>query len=258
LPAAGCRDERAADSPARLTVFAAASLAEAFGELAARFEAGREGVTVALNLAGSQQLAHQLSQGAPADVFASADQRQMAAAVSTGRIAAGAARIFAGNRLVVIYPSANPGRLEGLPDLARPGLRLVLAAAEVPAGGYAQAFLANAAADPAFGAGFQAAVLRNVVSYEENVRAVLSKVLLAEADAGVVYASDAQAARPDALGELAIPLGLNVTAAYPIAPLTDSLRPELADAFVAFVVGPEGQQILARHGFLPRDEVPAP
>jgi molybdate transport system substrate-binding protein len=258
LAAAGCRGERSAEAAARLTVFAAASLAEAFAELAAGFEAGREGVTVAFNLAGSQQLAHQLSQGAPADVFASADQRQMAAAVSTGRIAAGAARIFAGNRLVVIYPPANPGRLEGLPDLARPGLRLVLAAAEVPAGAYAQTFLANAAADPAFGAGFQTAVLGNVVSYEENVRAVLSKVLLAEADAGIVYASDARAAQPGALGELAIPAELNVTAAYPIAPLADSPRPDLAAAFVAFVVGPEGQEILARHGFLPGDEAAAP
>jgi molybdate transport system substrate-binding protein len=215
-------------------------------------------VTVALNLAGSQQLAHQLSQGAPADVFASADQRQMAAAVSTGRIAAGAARIFAGNRLVLVFPPANPGRLATLSDLARPGLRLIVTAEEAPAGAYAQAFLANAAADPAFGPGFKAAVLQNVVSYEENVRAVLSKVLLGEADAGIVYVSDAQAAGPGELGQLAIPPDLNVIAAYPIAPLADSSRPELAAAFIAFVLGPEGQQILAAHGFLPRDEVVAP
>jgi molybdate transport system substrate-binding protein len=238
--------------PATLTVFAAASLAQAFAELGALFEAQHPGVEVAFNFAGSQQLAQQLAQGAPGDVFASADAAQMSIAIERGRVRPGAPRDFARNRLVVIYPKDNPAGLVDLRDLARPGLRsrLVLAAAAVPAGAYTLAFLDKASADSRFGAQFKDAVLSNAGSYEENIRAVLSKVVLGEAFAGIVYESDVSGDVANEVGRIEIPDALNVLATYPIASIADGARPDLAQAFVEFVLSPEGQDVLAQHGFL--------
>lgn len=236
--------------PATLTVFAAASLTESFGELGKLFEEQHPGVTVVFNFAGSQQLVQQLAQDAPADVFASANNPQMQAAVDAGRVDAGSPQTFVRNLLVVVTPADNPGGLNSLQDLARPGLKLVLAAPEVPVGQYAQQFLEQAGQDPSFGPDFVAGVTQNVVSYEENVRAVLSKVSLGEADAGIVYATDAASAG-DAVRTLPIPDALNVVAAYPLAPVTDSAQAELAAQFIALVLSPEGQAVLARYGFDP-------
>jgi len=236
------------DNPQTLTVFAATSLTEAFTKIGQEFEAGHAGVKVEFNFAGSQQLAQQLAQGAQADVFASANQAQMDAAVSAGRVDAGTAEIFARNRLVVIYPKDNPASLTRLLDLAKPGLKLVLAAKEVPVGGYSLQFLEKASQSSDFGGYFGGNVLANVVSYEENVRAVYSKVALGEADAGIVYTSDIP--KDEArVGSLEIPDELNVLATYPIAPLQDSPNPELAASFVEFVISPAGQAILSEYGF---------
>ncbi len=239
-------------APATLTVFAAASLAQAFAELGERFEVQHPGVEVVFNFAGSQQLAQQLAQGAPGDVFASADAAQMSITIERGRVRPGAPRDFARNRLVVVYPKDNPAGLVDLRDLARPGLRgrLVLAAAAVPAGAYTLHFLDKASADPRFGAQFKDAVLSNAGSYEENVRAALSKVVLGEAFAGIVYESDVAGEAANEVGHIEIPDALNVLATYPIAPIADSARPDLAQAFVDFVLSPEGQDVLAKHGFL--------
>jgi len=247
---AGCRPGSGQQSEAsgELIVFAAASLTEAFDELAHQFELDNPGVTVVLNLAGSQQLAHQLSQGAPADVFASADQEQMAAAVTVGRVKAGSQQPFAANELALIMPIDNPAGLRTLSDLARPGLKLILAAPEVPVGHYAGLFLAAAAADPGFGPIFQERVLANVVSYEENVRAVLSKVRLGEADAGIVYHSDVRPGLDQEVGQIAIPEPLNVEAVYVIAPLSNSQHPSLASRFIEFVLSPQGQALLIDNG----------
>jgi molybdate transport system substrate-binding protein len=247
-------------SPNSLTVFAAASLTEAFTDMGEAFKARNPGLEVVFNFAGSQQLAQQLAQGAPADVFASANQTQMDAAIQAGRLTMDDPQVFARNRLVVIYPKGNPGGLTRLGDLARPGIKLVLAAKEVPAGSYAMQFLEKASqsrhsrdqsAD--FGAGFKEAVLSNVVSYEENVRSVYSKLALGEADAGIVYATDVPRGNPDGVGRLEVPAALNAVAEYPIAVVRDSPNPSLAEAFVAFVLSPEGQQILAGYGFTPAD-----
>lgn len=237
--------------PATLAVFAAASLTEAFTELGRAFEAAHPGVTVSFNFGASSQLAQQLKAGAPADVFASANQAQLAAAIDAGRIVTGTQQTFVRNRLVVILPQNNPGDVASLRDLARPGLLLVLAAAEVPAGQYALDFLGKAAQDPGFGASFKAEVLANVVSYEENVRAVLAKVSLGEADAGIVYTSDISGAGGANVARLDIPDALNAIAAYPIAPVADAAQPALAQAFIALVLSPEGQAILERYGFMP-------
>jgi molybdate transport system substrate-binding protein len=239
----------AVETEVALTVFAAASLTGAFTEIGRAFEAANPGVTVAFNFAGSNQLATQIGEGAPADVFASANAAQMDAAVASGRIDAGAPAIFATNRLVVVYPNDNPAGIANLQDLARPDTLIVLAAEEVPVGRYSLEYLDLAAASPDFDAGFKEAVLANVVSYEENVRSVLNKVALGEADAGIVYTSDLVGV--EGVVSLEIPDALNVLAEYPIAPLNDSAHGETAAAFVSAVLSPEGQSVLAEFGFGP-------
>jgi molybdate transport system substrate-binding protein len=237
-----------------LTVLAAASLTEPFSELGRQLEAQNPNTKVEFSFAGSQQLAQQLSQGAAADVFASASQKYMDAAVQANRVAKDNAQIFAKNRLVVIYPKNNSAGLEDLQHLAKPGLKLVFAAQGVPVGQYSLDFLDKASKDPAFGATFKDDVLKNVVSYEENVKAVLTKVALGEADAGIVYLSDITSEGAGQVGSLDIPDALNVIAAYPIAAITDNKHPDLAKAFIDLVLSPAGQQVLQKYHFLPASE----
>jgi len=239
--------EEPAEAETTLTVFAAASLTDAFGDIATAFSAANPGVSVAFNFAGSNQLATQIGEGAPADVFASANRKQMDAAIETGRIDADAPQVFVTNRLVVVVPADNPAGIVELTDLAQPDTVVVLAAEEVPAGQYALEFLGKASDAVGFGSTFRDDVLANVVSYEENVRSVLNKVALGEADAGIVYTSDAIS--ESGVTTIEIPDELNVLAEYPIAALNDSAYSEEAAAFVAFVLGPEGQDTLARYGF---------
>ncbi|MFZ2488024.1 MAG: molybdate ABC transporter substrate-binding protein [Anaerolineae bacterium] len=240
--------------PVTLNVFAAASLTEAFSKLGAQFEAEHPGVTVVFNFAGSQQLAQQLADGAPADVFASANQKQMDAVIASGRIANDQALPFVTNQLVVILPKDNPAKLAALSDLAKPGLKLVLAAAEVPVGQYALDFLDKATQDATLGAAFKEAVLKNVVSYEANVKAVLTKVVLGEADAGIVYGSDVSGDSAAAVQQVAIPAALNVVASYPIGTVQNSTNPDSAAAFVAYLLSPAGQAMLAEFGFTPLEQ----
>jgi molybdate transport system substrate-binding protein len=232
-----------------LTVFAAASLGDAFGELGTLVERSRPGLSVRFNFAGSQQLAAQLELGAPADVFASADERWMRFAMDGGLIA-GVPKVFARNRLVVVVPASNPGRIERLQDLARPGVKLVLAAEVVPAGRYAREVLVRLGDAPGFPAGFARAALANVVSDEENVKAVVARVQLGEADAGLAYRSDVTPAVARRVRVLEIPAEQNVVAEYPIAVLASAGDPADARAFVAAALGPEGQRVLERHGLL--------
>ena len=227
-----------------LTVFAASSLTESFQSIAAAFEGRHEGVHVLLNFAGSSALALQIVQGAPADVFASANPQQMQKVVDEGLTAADP-QIFAENRLVVIVPASSG--LSDLLGLARPGIALVLAAPEVPVGAYARQALASMDGD--FGADFSARVMANVVSEEPNTRQVAAKVELGEADAAVVYATDAAVTR--GIRTIDIPSRDNVIATYPIAALRSSRTPGLAADFIAFVQSDEGQAMLARHGFRP-------
>lgn len=237
--------------PVVINVFAAASLSEPFSEIGKRLEAEHPGVTVVFNFAGSQQLAQQINQGAPADVFASANNKQMNVVIEAGGIVSGTQQTFAKNRLVVIYPQGNPASLKELKDLANPSLKLVLAAKEVPVGGYTLDFLDKAVADTTFGVTFKDDVLKNVVSYEDNVKVVLTKVALDEADAGIVYLSDISGADADKVGKLDIPDVLNVIASYPIAPVKESENPDLVQAFIDLVLSQEGQDILAKYNFLP-------
>ena len=237
--------------PVDLNVFAAASLTDAFGEIGKLFEADHPGVTAVFNFAGSQQLAQQINEGAPADVFASANKKQMDVVIEAGGIVSGTEQTFAKNRLVVIFPKDNPAGLADLQDLAKPDLKLVLAAKEVPVGQYSLDFLDKAVADQTFAPTFKDDVLKNVVSYEDNVKAVLTKVALGEADAGIVYLSDISGADADKIDRIEIPDELNVIASYPIAPIKESENPDLAQAFIDLVLSQEGQDILAKYNFIP-------
>ena len=234
-----------------LNVFAAASLTESFTQLGKDFEKAYPGTKVTFNFAGSQELDQQINQGAPADVFASADQAHMDVVVKSGMVDPAAPRTFVRNRLVVVYPIANPAKLHTLQDLAKPGIKIVLADKSVPVGSYALTYLDKASKDPAFGATYKANVLKNVVSYEQDVKAVLSKVILDAADAGIVYTTDVTPDAADKVGTLDIPDQYNTIASYPIAPIKGSKHAELAQKFVAYVLSPAGQTVLAKFGFIP-------
>src|SRR5262245_4228751 len=230
-----------------LRVFAAASLTDAFQEIGKTYEKDHPGDSVELNFAGSQVLRTQIEQGAPADVFASADLVHADALKSGGQL--GAYQVFACNRLVVVVPAhdAKVGRLQ---DLVRPGMKIVVAGATVPVGRYTTQVLSKVAAAGIFGDDFQTRVQANVASQETNVRAVLAKVTLGEADAGFVYATDASTV-PEKAHMLDIPERYNVVAEYPIGVVTKSAAPEKAKLFVALVLGQEGQAILRKYGFAP-------
>jgi molybdate transport system substrate-binding protein len=256
LSVAGCAPTAAATDtpkpePIELTVFAAASLTDAFTVLKKDFEALHPHVIIVYNFAGSNALAQQLVEGAPADVFASANNSQMNVTINGGRVVTGTQQTFVRNRLVVVLPTGNPGEVEKLQDLAKPGLLIVLAAAAVPVGQYSLDFLDKAVQDPAFGALFKEDVLANVVSYEENVRSVLTKITLGEGDAAIVYSSDITSEAAGQVERLDIPYALNTIASYPIAPVKDSAHAEMAKAFVGYVLSPEGQSVLAEFGFIP-------
>ena len=243
-------DAKTAAKTDRLMVFAAASLTESFGELGARLEKSHPGLEVRFSFAGSQQLEAQLEQGARADVFASADDRWMSVAAEH-RLLAGDPQVFAHNRLIVIVPRTNPARIDRLQDLAHRGVKLVLAAQTVPAGEYGRQLLANLARAPGYPADFATRTLANVVSEEDNVRSVVSKVQLGEADAGICYVSDATGPVARHVRVFTIPEGLNVLATYPIAALAGAADTDAARAFIDLVFSPEGQAVLARHAFLP-------
>ena len=292
---AGCSSGGSDPNEKFLVVFAAASLAEAFGEIAGAFERDHSGINISLNLAGSQRLRTQLEHGASADVFASADHIQMDRLMASGLLL-GQPVPFTTNRLVVIIPKSTdslnvaedksvlvagrpapeasgetpslakpegtnnaPGPVLNLEDMAKEGVKLVVALPEVPAGTYARTVLANIGADPASGPEYAERVLANVVSMEPNVRSVTQKVALGEADAGIVYWSDAQLERlAGKIRVLTIPERSNVVAGYPVARLRDSAEPELAEAFIHFLRSPQGQDILFEHGFGPIDAGQAP
>lgn len=231
--------------PVTLNVFAAASLTDAFTEIGNNFQTANPNVTVIFNFGGSQTLRTQIEEGAPADVFASANAKEMDALVAGSFVMAEASQVFLSNRLVVILPVDNPAGIDSLEDLAASGIKIVLAAEEVPVGRYSREALDKM--NGTFGSDFKDKVLANVVSNEDNVKQVVAKIQLGEADAGIVYTSDAVAA-PE-LKTIEIPNEMNIIAKYPIAPLVESANAELAQAFIAYVLSDEGQAILQKWGF---------
>ncbi|MFN8377364.1 MAG: molybdate ABC transporter substrate-binding protein [Anaerolineae bacterium] len=232
-----------------LTVFAAASLTDAFEEIAQSFEAAHPGVDVVFNFGNSSTLATQLVEGAPADVFASANNTQMTVARDGGRIG-GPVHTFAKNRLVLIVPADNPANIQSLHDLANPGIQLVLVAPGAPVRDYTDSMLTRLATDPGYGETFSSAVMANLVSEEDNVRQVTAKVALGEADAGIVYVSDVTPDIRDQVQVLHIPDAYNTLATYPIALTNDTAAPDLAQAFVDAVLSADGQSVLENWGFI--------
>ena len=232
-----------------ITVFAAASLADAFKEIGEQFQAAHRDARLSFNFGASSQLRTQLEQGARADLFASANQAEMDRARTAGLIG-GADRVLVRNRLAVILPKENPGKVAELPDLARPGLRFVTAAPEVPIGVYTQDMLDRMSRDPAFGAEFKERVNANVVSREPNVRQVVAKINLGEADAAVVYSSDVTPDVAANVSRLEVPDRFNTLATYPIALVRNGPNSPGGEVFMAHVLGSDGQAVLKRRGFI--------
>ena len=228
-----------------LTVYAASSLTEAFGELKDDFEEENSGTEVRLNFAGSSALLTQLEQGAPADVFASADEAKMDDAVRDSL--AQAPQTFARNRLIVIVPAGNPAGIESYRDLARPGITLVLAQDEVPVAQYAKESLTKANA--VYGSDFSERVLSNVASREADVKAAANRVAVGDADATIVYTSDATPDLRERVETIEIAEELNVVATYPITVLEGAQSPELAQQWVDLVLSDEGQRVMESYGF---------
>jgi molybdate transport system substrate-binding protein len=220
-------------SPAEIKVFAAASLTAAFTKIGEDFTAAN-GTKVTLNFAGSQALATQIQQAAPADVFASADITNM----DKVKDLVGPPQIFASNQLQIVVEKGNPKGVKGLDDLANPDLKVVLAAPDVPVGKYSQQALEKAG------------VTVKPVSQEQDVKAVVSKVSLGEADAGIVYTTDVTAGG-DKVEGVDIPEDQNVVATYPIATVKASKAPDQAQAFMDYVLSDQGQQVLKSYGFGP-------
>jgi molybdate transport system substrate-binding protein len=258
IPMAGCSNGGSSPSPGdesteEVTIFAAASLSDVFEEIRDVFEDEHPDLSLTLSFAGSSTLRTQLEEGAAADLFASANVEQMDLARDAGRIV-GEPEIFARNRLALIVPAGNPAGIQTPGDLDEPGILLVLAQEQVPAGDYARASLELMSQDPEFDDEFAERVLKNLVSEEANVRSVATKVRLGEADAGIVYASDVTDDLRDEVQVIEIPEPFNVTAEYPAA-IVDSAENEAgARVFLAFLLGPEAQDVLERHGFIPLDE----
>jgi molybdate transport system substrate-binding protein len=245
LALCGRPSQALASEATELVVFAAASLRDVFETLAAAFEKRHAGVKVQFSFAGSQELRTQIEHGAKPDVFASADQRHMAILQGVGLVRTPV--IFTKNRPVVVVPATRPAALSTFADLPK-ATALVVGASEVPIGGYADAILARA--EKSLGKAFRDQVLAHIRSRELNARQVLTKVALGEADAGIVYQSDAQSAK-DRVVAIAIPDDINVIATYPVAALTMAPHRQLAKAWIDFLLARPAQDVLAAAGFLP-------
>ena len=237
-----------AQSQEKITVFAAASLTEAYNAAGPAFTK-KTGIAVTFNYGGSDTLATQIKQGAPADVFASANLTQMKVVNDAGLVA-GAPKTFAKNRLVLISPKGEIREFASPADLAKPNAKVVLAAATVPVGGYARATFAKLSGTNGYPVDFPAAVEKNVVSNELDVKAVVTKISLGEGDAGVVYSTDVTSTVAPKLDVVPFPAAVAPDIEYPIAALKNAPNPKGAQAFVDYIVSPEGQAFLKARGFI--------
>jgi molybdate transport system substrate-binding protein len=235
-------------APVTLNVFAAASLTESFNQIAKQYQTAHPNIKIRYNFNGSQLLVQQIINGAPADVFASADLANMKKASDANVVSN--SEVFAQNKLVVILPVGNPGNITSLKDLAKKGIKIDIEAPAVPAGKYSLQVLDNMAKSADYGPAYISAVKGNFVSQEDNVKAVVQKVQLGEADAGFVYKTDVTASVADKLKELDIPDNFNVIAQYPIAVVKNTPHATDSQAFVQYVLSADGQAVLAKYHFL--------
>ncbi|HXZ04141.1 MAG TPA: molybdate ABC transporter substrate-binding protein [Ktedonobacteraceae bacterium] len=233
-------------APVAINVFAAASLTAAFEEIKTQFQAKNPNVTITYNFAGSNTLATQITQGAPANVFASADTTNMDKVSSL----VNTPQTFAKNKVVVIVPASNPGNIKTLHDLANPGIKIAVANSSVPVGNYTLQVLSKMGQSSEYGPSYESAVKANFVTLETSVSGVVQKVQLGEVDAGYVYVTDAYSAG-DKVKSIDIPDQYNVLADYPIATVKDSAHASTAQSFVEYVLSPDGQAILTKYHFIP-------
>ncbi len=231
-----------------LTVYAAASLKGALEQAEAAYEAANRGTDLVIATDSSAALETQIEQGAPADVFLSADAGNPRKLMDAG-LAEGAPVTFAGNELTIIVPADNPAGIETPADLARPGIKVIAAGDEVPITKYAKQLVDNLAAEPGYPADLAAAYAANIASREDNVKAVVAKIELGEGDAGIVYVTDAAAS--DTVTVIPIPPAANVPATYDGVVVKASRHVAQARAFLDWLAGPDGQAILGEFGFLP-------
>jgi molybdate transport system substrate-binding protein len=228
-------------------VLAASSLTNAFGELAITFQEQNPDTKVRTTFGGSSELLAQIEQGAPADIFASADGDKMDTAVQDDLV--NEPQTFARNRPVIIVVKDNPAGIHGLQDLSKFRTKLVLAQDGVPIAEYAKKILANANSDSEYGGNFEQQVMNNIVSREANVRTSANRVSLGEADATFVYITDVTPDIEDQVEVIEIPKDLNVIATYPIATLKEASNPELAQQWIELVLSDEGQRLLEEYEF---------
>jgi len=233
---------------AGLTIYAAASLKGALEEARTAFESANPGTTLTISTDSSAALETQIEQGAPADVFLSADTANPAKLVAAG-LAEGDPVTFAGSELAIVVPAANPARITAPADLARPGVKIIAAGNKVPLTAYATTLVQNLAASAGAPAGFTDGYAANIVSREDNAKAVLAKVGLGEGDAGIVYATDAKGS--SGVTRIDVPAGANVLTKYDAVVVKSSRNITAARAFLGWLAGPGGQAILGRLGFLP-------
>jgi molybdate transport system substrate-binding protein len=247
-PTAPTASAAATGAPANLTIYGAASLNAVLAQMKAVYEAANPGTTLTISTDSSSALETKIEQGAPADVFLSADTTNPQKLVDKG-LAAGSLVKFAGNLLTVIVPTANPAGIQTPADLAKSGVKIIAAGDTVPITKYASQLVANLAKQPGYPADFVAKYAANVVSKQDNVAAVVTQIELGEGDAAIVYVTDAKTSTK--VATIAVPAAANVPATYSGVVVRASANVAAAQAFMTWLAGPDGQAVLASSGFLP-------
>jgi molybdate transport system substrate-binding protein len=245
-----------AKEPKELTVFAAASLTGAFGEIGQMYE-NETNIRVVFNFDGSQALRTQIENGAYADLFASANKKQMNALKNDGLMNNSSVVIFTKNKLSLIVPKDNPAKISNLSDLAKPGLKIVMGTKDVPVGDYALQIISNLCNNSSYGPNFKTKVLANVISQETNVNYVVTKVALGEADVGFAYVSDITENLASKVDKIDIPAEYNIIAEYPLGILLESKYPAESREFMNLVMSDEGKAVLEKYGFSLVESEPA-
>jgi len=244
-----------ASEPKEITVFTAASLTGAFSEIGGIFE-NETDIHAVFNFDGSQALRTQIENGAYADVFASANKKQMNALKNGGLMNNSSIIIFAKNKISLIVPKDNPAKIESISDLAKPGIKIVMGTKDVPVGDYALQIIDKLGNDSSYGQDYKTKVLSNVISQETTVNYVVTKVALGEADVGFAYVSDVTEDLASKVDKIEIPDEYNIIAEYPMGLLQESKYPTEGMEFMNLVMSDKGKAVLEKYGFSPVESNP--
>jgi molybdate transport system substrate-binding protein len=245
-----------ASEPKEITVFTAASLTGAFSEIGGIYE-NETDIHAVFNFDGSQALRTQIENGAYADIFASANKKQMNALKNGGLMNNSSIVIFAKNKISLIVPKDNPAKIKSLSDLAKPGIKIVMGTKDVPVGDYALQIIDKLGNVSSYGQDYKTKVLSNVISQETTVNYVVTKVALGEADVGFAYVSDVTADLAGKVDKIEIPDEYNIIAEYPLGLLKESEHPNECMEFMNLVMSDEGKAVLEKYGFSPVESNPA-